>query len=165
MTPEQKLQRLGLELPPAPKPVGSYVPAVRAGSLIFTAGQIPTKDGRLISAGKVPTEVSLEDAQAAARQAVLNALAAVMAEAGTLEAIARVVRMNVFVNSAPGFTDQAKVANGASDLLRSRASPERPRRAGPDPSIVANLERVGNRANSLGASENQGEVMRPPQTF
>ena len=117
MTPEQKLQRLGLELPPAPKPVGSYVPAVRAGSLIFTAGQIPTKDGRLISAGKVPTEVSLEDAQAAARQAVLNALAAVMAEAGTLEAIARVVRMNVFVNSAPGFTDQAKVANGASDLL------------------------------------------------
>jgi len=90
---------------------------VRAGSLIFTAAQIPTKDGKLIATGKVPRDVSLADAQAAARQAVINALAAVRAELGTLDAVARVVRLNVFVNSAPTFTDQPKVANGASELL------------------------------------------------
>jgi len=116
-TPEQKLRLLAIELPPAAKPVGAYVPAVRAGSLIFTAAQIPTKDGKLIATGKVPRDVSLADAQAAARQAVINALAAVRAELGTLDAVARVVRLNVFVNSAPTFTDQPKVANGASELL------------------------------------------------
>jgi enamine deaminase RidA (YjgF/YER057c/UK114 family) len=117
MTPEQKLRELALELPAPARPVGKYVPAVRAGQLVFTSGQIPTKDGKLIAAGKVPTEVSLEQAQAAARQAALNAVAAVRGELGTLDAVARIVRMNVYVNSAPGFTDQAKVANGASELL------------------------------------------------
>jgi len=117
MTPEQKLQSLGIELPPAAKPVGAYVPAVRTGNLIFTAGQIPTKDGQLTAAGKVPTDVSLQDAQAAARQALLNALSAIRAEIGSLDGVRRIVRLNVFVNSAAGFTDQAKVANAASDLL------------------------------------------------
>ncbi|HUS47339.1 MAG TPA: RidA family protein [Phycisphaerae bacterium] len=116
MTPEQKLRELALELP-APRPIGAYLPSVRAGELVFTAGQIPMKDGKLIATGKVPTEVSMEAAQAAARQAAMNALAAVRAELGTLDAVARIVRMNVYVNSAPGFTDQAKVANAASDLL------------------------------------------------
>lgn len=117
MTTLEKLRELGLELPPVAAPVGAYVPAVRAGKLIFTAGQLPTRGGKLLAEGKVPTDVPLEAASEAARQACLNALAAAAAEAGDLDAVARVVRLNVFVNSAPGFTDQAKVANGASELL------------------------------------------------
>lgn len=117
MTPEAKIRELGLELPAAPKPVGAYVPAVRSGNLIFTAGQLPLREGKLLAAGKVPSDVPLEAAQAAAATAVLNALAAIKGLAGSLDAIRQVVRVNVFVNSAAGFTDQAKVANGASDLL------------------------------------------------
>lgn len=117
MTIEEKLKELGLELPPAAKPVGAYVPAVRTGTLVFTAGQLPMKDGALTAEGKVPDDVSLHVAQSAARQAVLNALAAVAGEVGSLDAVARVVRLNVFVHSAAGFVDQAKVANGASELL------------------------------------------------
>ncbi len=117
MTIINKINQLGLELPDPPKPVGSYVPAVRTGSLIFTSGQLPFKDGELIATGKVPTDISIPEAQAAARQALLNALAVIAREAGSLEAITQVVRVNVFVNSAEGFTDQAQVANGASDLL------------------------------------------------
>jgi enamine deaminase RidA (YjgF/YER057c/UK114 family) len=116
-TPEQRIAELGLELPPAPQPVGSYVAAVRSGDTIYTAGQLPMKEGKLQMAGKVPGDVSLEAAQAAARQAALNALAAVVGEAGSLSAVRRIVRVNIFVNSAAGFTDQAKVANGASDFL------------------------------------------------
>ena len=117
MTPEQKLQSLGIELPPTASPVGAYVPAVRTGNLVLTAGQLPMKNGSLTAAGKVPADVSLEDAQLAARQALLNALAALRAEVGSLDNVSRVVRLNVLVNSTAGFTDQAKVANGASDLL------------------------------------------------
>ena len=123
MTPEEKLQKLGLELPPAPAPVGAYVPAVRTGALIVTAGQIPVRDGELLAAGKVPTDVPPDVAAAAAMQAALNALAAVKQALGDGEApgelsrVTRVVRMNVFVASAPGFGDQAKVANAASELL------------------------------------------------
>jgi len=117
MTPEQKLQSLGIELPPPASPVGAYVPAVRTGNLVLTAGQLPLKDGSLTAAGKVPADVSLEDAQLAARQALLNALAALRAEIGSLDNVSRVVRLNVLVNSTADFTDQAKVANGASDLL------------------------------------------------
>ena len=117
MNPEKKLQQLGIELPPAAEPVGAYVPTVRTGQLVFTAGQIPTLAGQLVAAGKVPFDVSVEKAQAAARQACLNALAAVRAETGSLAAVTRIVRLNVFVNSSKGFVDQARVANGASDLL------------------------------------------------
>jgi enamine deaminase RidA (YjgF/YER057c/UK114 family) len=114
---EARLTELGWTLPPAPGPIGAYVPAVRVGRLVFTAAQLPTKDGKLTATGKVPADVPLEAAQAAAAQAVLNALAAAKTAAGSLEAIARVVRLNVFVNSSPGFTEQPKVANGASELL------------------------------------------------
>jgi enamine deaminase RidA (YjgF/YER057c/UK114 family) len=117
MTPEAKLRALGLELPPAPKPVGSYVPAVRSGNLVFVSGQLPMKDGELMTQGHVAAEVSLEDAQACARQAALNALAAVAAEIGGIEHVARIVRVTGYVASAPGFTDQALVLNAASDLL------------------------------------------------
>ena len=117
MTPEQKLQSLGIELPAGAAPVGAYVPVVRTGNLAVTAGQLPLKDGSLIAAGKVSADVSLEDAQLAARQALLNALSALRSEIGSLDNVSRIVRLNVLVNSAAGFTDQAKVANGASDLL------------------------------------------------
>ncbi|MHC4718211.1 MAG: RidA family protein [Planctomycetota bacterium] len=117
MSAEAKLRQMGLELPPAPQPIGAYVPALRTGNLIYTAGQLPMKEAQLVATGKVPADVPLEAAQAAARQGCLNGLAAIKAVAGSLDAVTGVVRLNVFVNSAAGFTDQAKVANGASELL------------------------------------------------
>ncbi len=117
MDPEARLREMGLELPPAPAPVGAYVPAVRTGRLVLVSGQLPTKDGRLLATGKVGGEVSVEQARACARQAVLNALAAAAAEAGGLGAIARILRLTGYVASAPGFTNQAEVLNAASDLL------------------------------------------------
>lgn len=120
MTPEEKLQKLGLELPTPAAPLGAYVPAVRSGNLVFTSGQVPLKDGQLLAKGKVPTEVPPDIAEAAAMQAALNGLAAVrtaLGEGATLDRVVRVVRVNVFVNSAPGFTGQADVANAASQLM------------------------------------------------
>jgi len=117
MTADQRLKELGLTLPLAPAPVGSYVPAVRTGNLVFVSGQLPMRDGRLMATGKVGGEVTLDEAQACARQAALNALAVAAAEAGGLAGIARIVRLTGHVASAAGFTDQAKVANGASELL------------------------------------------------
>ena len=118
MSIETRLSELNISLPPAAKPVGAYVAAVRTGNLVFTAGQLPLRDGELIAAGHVPADVDVETGQAAARQAALNALAALKAEVGSLDAVTRIVRVNCFVNSSAGFTDQAKVANGASKVLR-----------------------------------------------
>ncbi len=114
----ERLADLGLTLPKAPKPVAAYVPSVRAGDLIFVSGQIPMADGRLQATGPVPSAVSIEAAQQAARVCCLNALA-VLADAleGDLGRLERIVRLGVFVQSDPGFTDQPKVANGASELL------------------------------------------------
>lgn len=117
MTPEQKLKELGLDLPAAAAPVGAYVPAVRAGNFVYTSGQLPLSGGTLLAVGKVPVPVALDKAQAAAKQAAINALAAIKGVTGSLNEVVRVVRMNVFVNSAAGFIEQAKVANGASEFL------------------------------------------------
>ncbi|HUU32025.1 MAG TPA: RidA family protein [Phycisphaerae bacterium] len=117
MTPEEKLRDLGLALPPPPQPVGDYVPAVRTGNLLFVSGQLPMKDGELLVQGHVGGEVSMEEAQACARQAALNALAVVAAEIGGLKNVARIVRLTGHIASAPGFRDQAKVLNAASELL------------------------------------------------
>jgi enamine deaminase RidA (YjgF/YER057c/UK114 family) len=117
MTAEQRLRDRGIELPAVAKPVGAYVPAVRSGGFVFTAGQLPLRDGLLAGTGKVPSEVPLADAQQAARLAAMNALAAARSVLGSLDLVEQVVRVNVFVNSAAGFTDQAKVANGASELM------------------------------------------------
>ncbi len=117
MTPQERLRELGLELPAAPKPVGVYIPAVRTGNLVFVSGQLPMKDGELMATGHVGAEVSLQEAQGCVRQAALNALAVVAAEVGGLENVARVVRLTGHVASAPGFTDQAKVMNAASELV------------------------------------------------
>lgn len=116
---EHGLARLGLRLPPPPAPVASYVPAVMAasGHIVTVSGQLPFRDGRLMATGGVPDPVSLELAQACARQCVLNGLAAVQAEIKDLARLRRVLRLGVFVQCPPGFGDQPKVANGASDLL------------------------------------------------
>lgn len=114
---EAALAKLNLTLPTAVKPVASYVPVRQAGGLLFVSGQLPMRDGTLMATGKVPSAVSLENAQAAARQCVLNALAAVKAEVGDLSAITGVVRVGVFVQSDDAFAEQHRVANGASDLI------------------------------------------------
>ncbi len=117
MTPSERLAELNLVLPEVAAPVGSYVPAIRSGRLVFTSGQLPFRDGKVVYTGKVPEDVSVEDAADGAAIAVLNGVAAVAQALGGLDAINRVVRVAVFVNSSPGFTEQPKVANGASDLL------------------------------------------------
>ncbi len=117
MSIAERLKELNLVLPPLAKPVGSYVPAVRTGKLIFTSGQLPMREGKLVAEGKVPEDVEIDVAAAAARQAALNALAILDAQPGGLDNIARIVRLNVYVASSPGLPQQAKVANGASDLL------------------------------------------------
>ncbi|WP_035287208.1 RidA family protein [Actinokineospora spheciospongiae] len=111
-----KLAELGVELPPVAPPAGSYVPAVRTGSLVFTAGQIPLVDGAVAATGKVGAEVSPEEAQRLARICALNALAAVDDLVG-IDEVVRVVRIVGFVASAEGFTGQPAVVNGASDLF------------------------------------------------
>lgn len=116
--PSKRLAELGLALPEVAAPLAAYVPAVRVGDLVFSSGQLPSVDGRLIEAGKVGAEVSAERGAECARTAALNALAAVAAEAGELDAIARIVKVVIFVASAPGFTGQPQVGNGASQLLQ-----------------------------------------------
>jgi enamine deaminase RidA (YjgF/YER057c/UK114 family) len=116
-SPAERLAALGLTLPPVAAPGGAYVPAVRAGQFVYTAGQIPTVDGKVLAVGKVGGEVSVPDAAALARTCALNALAAAAAAAGGLEAIRRIVKVTGFVASAPGFTGQPQVVNGASELL------------------------------------------------
>ena len=117
MTPEERLAELGLAVPEVAKPLASYVPAVRSGQHVYTAGQLPLREGELITTGKVGGEVTEEQALECARQCGLNALAAVRAEMGELSAIKRVVKVVVFVASTPDFTGQPAVANGASDLF------------------------------------------------
>jgi enamine deaminase RidA (YjgF/YER057c/UK114 family) len=119
VSPEQRLAELGLSLPEVVPPVAAYVPAVRSGSLVFTSGQLPMADGRMPATGKVGAEVDPDDAKAMAQQCALNALAAVKAEIGDLARVARVVKVVGYVASAPGFTGQPQVVNGASELLVS----------------------------------------------
>jgi enamine deaminase RidA (YjgF/YER057c/UK114 family) len=117
MSYELRLKELGIELPAAPKPVANYLPVVRVGDLLFLSGVLPSKEGQLVMTGKLGADVSIEQGVAAARLAVLNALAIVKAEAGSLDRVKRIVKMVGHIASAPGFTDQPLVLNGASDLL------------------------------------------------
>jgi enamine deaminase RidA (YjgF/YER057c/UK114 family) len=114
---DDRLAELGLAVPDVAKPVASYVPALRTGSYVYTSGQVPVRAGELVASGKVGGAVSPEDAAECARQCALNALAAVKAEIGDLDAVKRVVKVVCFVASDPSFTGQPQVANGASDLL------------------------------------------------
>jgi enamine deaminase RidA (YjgF/YER057c/UK114 family) len=113
----ERMADLGLTLPPVPAPVAAYVPAVRFSDLVFTAGQLPLVDGQLKAVGQVGAAVSAEEAYACARIAALNGLAAVADATGDLNVVARIVKVVVYVSSAPAFTGQPQVANGASDLL------------------------------------------------
>ena len=118
-TPEQRLAELGLQVPEVARPLAAYVPAVRSGAHVYTAGQLPLSSGQLLHTGKVGDggTVSPEQAADCARQCALNALAAVRAEIGELSAVRRVVKVVVYVASTPDFTAQPAVANGASELL------------------------------------------------
>ncbi|MFC1492281.1 RidA family protein [Nitrospinota bacterium] len=116
MGAEDALKSLGIELPPAPAPVGAYVPYVESQSFLFISGQLPVRDGNLIHRGKVNKEVGIEAGQECARQCLLNALAQAKSALGDLDKVARVVRLTGYVASSDGFTDQASVMNGASEL-------------------------------------------------
>ena len=116
-TPEERLASLGLSVPDVAKPVAAYIPALRTGNYVFTSGQLPMRDGQLITTGKVGGEVTPEEAGECARQCALNALAAVKAELGDLSQVKRIVKAVVFVASTPDVTGQPGVANGASELF------------------------------------------------
>jgi enamine deaminase RidA (YjgF/YER057c/UK114 family) len=117
VTPEERLAELGLAVPEVAKPVASYIPAVRSGHHVFTSGQLPMREGRLMATGKVGGAVSAEEAVECARQCALNALAAVRAEIGELSAVKRIVKVVAYVASTPDFTGQPGIANGASELF------------------------------------------------
>lgn len=116
-TVEQKLAEMGITVPEAAAPAASYLPFLRMGNLLFTAGQLPLSSGKLISTGLLGRDLDVAGGQQAARQCAVNILAQIKAATGDLERIARIVKLTVFVASAPGFTEQHLVANGASDLL------------------------------------------------
>lgn len=116
-TPSQRLAELGIVLSTPPAPLASYVPAVQYGGLIQTSGQLPTRDGTLVSTGLVGRELDVTAAQEAARQSVVNALAAIVGLTGDLDSVVSVLKVTVFVAAVAGFDQHAVVANGASDLL------------------------------------------------
>ena len=117
MSYEQKLIELGITLPAPPKPVATYISAVLAGELLFLSGVIPFRDGKLVFEGKLGRELTVEQGYEASRVALLNALAIVRQELGTLDRVKQVVRMTGHVASAEGFVQHPAVINGASDLL------------------------------------------------
>ena len=114
---DERLEALNITLPNPTKPAGSYVSVVITGKLAFVSGQIPIRDGKVIYAGRVSKDVSVEDAQKAARLCIINALAHLKTELGSLDRISKIVRVSGFVNSPPEFADQPKVINDASNLL------------------------------------------------
>lgn len=115
--PSEKLAKLGITLPPAPKPVAAYVPFVRHGDLLFLSGQIPVRDGKVVYAGQLGFEHKVEVGQEAAKLCALNALAVAADAAGGIDNIAQIVKVVVYVASHEDFTDQHLVANGASNFL------------------------------------------------
>ncbi len=116
--PSERLKELGIELPPVPKPVAAYVPAVRHGDMLLLSGQIPLRDGKVQITGQVGFVRKLEEAQEAARICTLNAIAVGADASGGVDNLASVLKVVVYVASHEGFTDQHLVANGASNLLR-----------------------------------------------
>ena len=114
---EDRLQELGIELPPPPQPLASYVPVSVSGRFAYVSGQVPISEGKLLWTGKLGDDVDVAAGAEAARRCVLLALSALRAELGSLDRVKRIVKLGVFVASATGFTEQPKVANGASDVL------------------------------------------------
>ncbi|HJT10444.1 MAG TPA: RidA family protein [Candidatus Nitrosotalea sp.] len=114
---EEKIISLNISLPVPPKPAGSYIPVTRTGNLVFVSGQIPIRDGKVEFKGKVPTDVSIDTAQQAAKLCIINVLAQLKAEIGNLDKVSKIIRVSGFVNSASDFYEQPKIINAASDLL------------------------------------------------
>ena len=114
---EEKIKELGYTLPESAKPLAAYIPAIKTGELVFTSGQVPVVGGELKYAGKIGADLSVEDGQKAAVVCALNGLSAIKGVVGDLNKIEQIIKLTVFVNSANGFTDQPKVANGASEFL------------------------------------------------
>lgn len=117
MTLEEKLTSLGIALQTPPGPFGAYLPAKRVGNLVYVAGQLPMKDGKLLAVGQVPSQCSVDQAKQAARQCVVNALSAIKAIEGRTDHVVGVVRVGAFISSDTTFTQQPLVANGASEFL------------------------------------------------
>ena len=117
MSVEQKIKELGLTLPQPPRPVANYVPAVRAGNLLFVSGHGPYNDGKTKASGKVGRELTIEEGYQAARNVALNCLASVKGAVGDLDKVKRVVKLLGMVNCTEDFKDSPKVINGCSDLL------------------------------------------------
>ena len=113
---DRKLAELGLTLPEAASPIAAYVPAVEAAGLLHISGQLPFRDGKVMT-GRLGDDVSLEEGQEAARRCGLMLVAQIKAALGGLDRVERIVKLGVFVNSTADFTDQPKVANGASELM------------------------------------------------
>jgi enamine deaminase RidA (YjgF/YER057c/UK114 family) len=113
----EKLSSLKIALPSLAGPFGAYVPAKRIGDLIFVSGQLPMKDGKLLASGQIPSKCSIDQTRLAARQCVINALAAVNALPGGIDQLSGVARIGAFISSDINFTQQPQVANGASELL------------------------------------------------
>ncbi|MDI6890990.1 MAG: RidA family protein [Thermodesulfovibrionales bacterium] len=117
MSPEGRLKELGIELPEAPTPLGSYIPVVRTGNLVFLSGILPLRQGRLTREGRVGKDISPDEAREEARVATINALSVLKAHMGSLNKVKRCVKITGYVASEPDFTEQPKVLNAASDLL------------------------------------------------
>ena len=117
MTIEEKLRDLGIELPEPAAPLGSYVPALTTGNLVFISGILPMLDGGLFRSGKVDSEVSLAEAQQCAKYTAINALAILKTQTGTLDRVRRCIKLTGYIASSSDFFEQPKVLNAASDLL------------------------------------------------
>ncbi len=117
MSPEDKLKTLGIDLPGAPSPLGSYIPCVQTGNLIFVSGMLPLINGRLVRTGRVGEHVSVDEAREDARTATINGLSVLKAHISSLDKVKRCVKITGYIASDPNFTDQPKVLNAASDLI------------------------------------------------
>lgn len=116
-SPEDRIQEIGIVLSDAPMPLGSYVPCIETGNLLFLSGMLPFREGKLIRTGRVGEAVSIPEAAEDARQIVCNALSVLKAYIGSLNRIRRCVRLNGYIASAPNFTEQPKILNAASEML------------------------------------------------
>lgn len=117
MSPEEKLRELGIELPKAPAPLGAYIPAVRAGNLVFLSGILPLIQGKLPRQGRVGEDISIDEAKEDAKTAAINALSVLKSYIGSIDKVKRCIKITGYVSSAPDFTEQPKVLNAASDLM------------------------------------------------
>jgi enamine deaminase RidA (YjgF/YER057c/UK114 family) len=117
MSPEDKLKELGIELPEAPTPLGSYIPVLRTRNLVFLSGILPLREGKLTKQGRVGKDISLDEAREEAKVATINALSVLKAHIVNLDKVKRCVKITGYIASEPNFTDQPKVLNAASDLL------------------------------------------------